>query len=300
MTNLKIGKDSTVGIIGLGIMGSSFASNLLTKGYNVHIFNRTKDKAKPLIEKGAIFHDTPRALASVSDVLMTSLTDQRAVESVTFGDDGFLAGLKKGRLWIDLSTIDPAASVRHAQEAKGAGILRLDAPVVGSKEAALKGEVIVLVGGNDDVYRNAEGFLNDIGKRVIYLGGDGNGHKMKLSINLYLALVAESFSESLTLARKLGLDGKTFVDVVNQTGHKSYFSLEKGPKIIARDFEPAFSLDNLFKDLSLVNEQVIKSGAILPLTEVALKEYSAAIQEGHGQKDFSVIAREVQRRNGLY
>jgi 3-hydroxyisobutyrate dehydrogenase-like beta-hydroxyacid dehydrogenase len=283
----------------MGIMGSSFASNLLDRGYQVHVYNRTREKAQPLIDRGAVFHSTPKELATFSDILMTSLTDQSAIDAVCQGEDGFLAGLRKNSLWIDLSTIDPAASSVHADAAKQAGIKRLDTPVVGSKDAALSGNLIVLVGGDEDVYRDAEGFLDEIGKNVIYLGKDGNGHRMKLAINLYLGLVAESFSESLTLAGKMGLDAKTFVDTINKTPHRNYFTEGKGPKIVAKDFEPAFSLDNLFKDLGLVNEQVKRTGAVLPFTELAIKQYSEAIQDGNGQKDFSIIAETIQRRNGL-
>ena len=280
-------------------MGSSMASNLLSRGFKVHIFNRTEEKARPLIDKGAIFHYTPRELAAVSDLIMTSLTDHDAVDSVAFGEDGFLEGMRRGSLWIDLSTIDPASSIRHAEAARKAEVMRLDTPVVGSRDAALSGTLIVLVGGNEDVYRRAEGFLNEIGKTIIYLGEDGSGHKMKLAVNQYLALVAVSFSESLTLARKMGIEGKAFVDTINSTAHKNYFTEGKGPKIVAGDFEPAFSLDNIFKDLRLVNEQIKQAGATLPLTEMAIEQYSEAVGAGQGKKDFSVIAMEIQRRNGL-
>jgi 3-hydroxyisobutyrate dehydrogenase-like beta-hydroxyacid dehydrogenase len=293
-------RDSAIGIIGLGIMGSSFAQNLLSKGFQVHVFNRTREKAQPLIDKGATFHPTAQELAYVSDIVMTSLTDEKAVEALALGDDGFIQSMNEGGLWIDLSTIDPVASVRHASAAKAAGKLRLDAPVVGSRDSALSGNLIVLVGGEADVFQGAEDFLNQIGRTVIYLGEDGNGHKMKLAVNLFLGLVAESFSESLTLARKFGLDPKVFVDTINRTPHKNYFTEGKGPKIVAEEFEPAFSLDNLYKDLRLVNLEVNRSGAVLPLTEVALGEYSAAIRQGQGKKDFSIIAHEVQRKNGLY
>ena len=115
-------------------MGSSFASNLLSRGYNIHVYNRTKEKAQLLVEKGATFHPTPKALASASDIIMTSLTDEGAVDAVTYGEEGLLNGAKKGALWIDLSTIDPSASIRHSEAAKQAGLERLDTPVVGSKD----------------------------------------------------------------------------------------------------------------------------------------------------------------------
>jgi 3-hydroxyisobutyrate dehydrogenase-like beta-hydroxyacid dehydrogenase len=293
-------KDTAIGVIGLGIMGSSFASNLLSRGYNnVHVYNRTEEKAQPLIERGATFHSTPRELASAADIIMTSLTDETAVDSLAFGEDGLLNGAKKGCLWIDLSTIDPSASVRHAEAAKKAGIERLDTPVVGSKDLASKGELIILVGGSREVLQKYEKFLKELGKSVIYLGADGNGHKMKLAINLHLGLLAESFSEAMVFAQKLGFDIKTFVETINDTPIKNYISQGKGPKIVEGNFEPAFSLNNLAKDLRLVNKQITEIGAILPMAKVSIEEYSKAVQDGEGQKDFSVIAREIQRKNGL-
>lgn len=299
MTTLSVDKKAIIGVIGLGIMGSSFALNLLSRGYNVHVYNRTKEKAQPLVKKGATFHSTPRDLASVADVIMTSLTDEAAVDSVAYDEDGFLNGAKKGALWIDLSTIDPSASLKHSEAAKQAGLDRLDTPVVGSKELASKGELIILVGGNHEVFEKYENFLKELGKSIIYLGSDGNGHKMKLAINLHLGLLAESFSESLAFSQKLGFDTKTFVETINKTPVGNYISQGKGPKIVEGNFEPAFSLNNLFKDLKLINTQITKTGAVLPMTKVAMEEYSRAVQNGDGQKDFSVIALEIQRKNGL-
>jgi 3-hydroxyisobutyrate dehydrogenase-like beta-hydroxyacid dehydrogenase len=299
LTTSGFNKEVNIGVMGLGIMGSSFASNLLSRGYNIHVYNRTKEKAEPLIEKGANFHPTPRELASAADIIMTSLTDQNAVDSVAFGQDGFLNGAKKGSLWIDLSTIDPSASIRQSEAAKRAGLERLDTPVVGSKDLASKGELIVLVGGDHEVFQKYEKFLNDLGKTVIYLGADGNGHKMKLAINLFLGLTAETFSEVLVFSEKLGFDAKTFVETINKTPHRNYISEGKGPNIVKGNFEPAFSLNNLYKDLGLINEQIGKTGAILPMTKVAIEEYSEAVKNGEGQNDFSVIALEIQRKNGL-
>lgn len=299
LTTLSTDKKAIVGIIGLGIMGSSFASNLLSRGYDVHVYNRTQEKARPLVEKGATFHPTPGKLASAAEIIMTSLTDEDAVDSVAFGKDGFLNGAKKGSLWIDLSTIDPSASIRHSEAAKKAGLERLDTPVVGSKDLASKGELIILVGGSREVFEKYEKFLNELGKTIIYLGSDSNGHKMKLAINLHLGLLAESFAEALTFSQKLGFDTKTFVETINKTPIGNYISQGKGPKIVEGNFEPAFSLNNLFKDLKLINKQITKTEAILPMTKVAIEEYSRAIQDGEGQKDFSVIALEIQRKNGL-
>jgi len=288
-----------VGVIGLGLMGSAFASNLLSRGYEVHVYNRTEQKTQPLVAKGAIFHPSPKELASSVDIVMTSLTDQNAIDSVTLGEDGFLNSMRKGGLWIDLSTIDPTASVRHAEAAKKAGVDRLDTPVVGSEDLASKGDLMILVGGSNEVFRKYENFLNELGKTVAYLGADGNGHRMKLDVNLYLGLIGESFSEALVLSLKQGFDAKTFVEIINKTPHRNYFSEGKGPKIAAGNFDAAFSLNNLLKDLRLADKQANETGAQLPMSKVALAQYSKAAENGEGNKDFSVIALALEKANKL-
>ncbi|MGE5379398.1 MAG: NAD(P)-dependent oxidoreductase, partial [Candidatus Saccharibacteria bacterium] len=150
-----------------------------------------------------------------------------------------------------------------------------------------------------DVYEKHVDLLNEIGKTVIYLGEDGNGHKMKLAVNLFMSLTANSFSEALAFAEKQGLDARSFVDTINKTPHSNYITKGKGPKILEGDYAAAFSLSNLIKDLGLVSEQIKRTGAVLPLTEVAIKEYSEAMKGGQGSKDFSVIAREIELKNGL-
>ena len=121
MKNSGFNNEVYVGVMGFGIMGSSFAFNLLSRGYNVHVYNRTEEKAKPLLKKGAIFYSTPRELALVTDIIITSLTDQNAIDTAAFGEDGFFNGANKGCLWIDLSTIDPSASIRYSEVAKQSG-----------------------------------------------------------------------------------------------------------------------------------------------------------------------------------
>jgi 3-hydroxyisobutyrate dehydrogenase-like beta-hydroxyacid dehydrogenase len=299
MTAKETRNPMTVGVIGLGLMGSAFASNLLLRGHEVHVYNRTARKAEPLVAKGAVLHPSAKDLASSVDIVMTSLTDQDAIDSVALGEDGFLDSMRKGSLWIDLSTIDPRASVRHAEAAKKAGVDRLDAPVVGSEDLASSGGLVILVGGSKEVFQKYESFLNELGKTVSYLGADGNGHRMKLDVNLYLGLIGEAFSEALVLSQKQGFDAKTFVETINKTAHKNTFSEVKGPKIAAGDFDAAFSLNNLLKDLRLADKQASETGAILPMSKVALAEYSNAAKVGDGDKDFSVIALELERRNKI-
>src|SRR5271169_140992 len=141
-------ENMTIGVIGLGLMGSAFASNLLSRGYNVHVYNRTRQKAEPLVAKGAILHLSTKDLASSVDIVLTSLTDESVIESLALGETGFLNSMKKGSVWIDVSTIDPTSSIRFTELAKESSVDRLDAPVVGSEDLASKGELMILVGGS--------------------------------------------------------------------------------------------------------------------------------------------------------
>jgi len=289
-----------VGVVGLGVMGTALATRLLSRGFDVHVYNRTAEKADALARMGAVSHTTPRELASFVDIILTSLTDQSAIDSVAFGPDGFLGTMRKEEcVWIDLSTIDPDASIRHALASKEAGVERLDAPVVGSRAPAEKGELTILVGGDERTFRNYEGFLSELGKMVVYLGQDGNGHKMKLIFNLHLALIGESFSEVLVFSEKLGFKPNTFLDLFNKTPHRTYFSEVKGPKIVQGDYEPAFSLNNLVKDLRLAEEQAKKAGATLPLSRVVTGEFRKAAEAGLGERDYSAIALSLERQNGI-
>ena len=287
-----------VGVLGLGKMGSGFASNLLTRGYEVHVYNRSAEKTRPLVAKGAIAHLNPQELAQKVDVTITSLTDQDAVREVALGKNGFLKSLKKGSLWIDMSTIDPDASKGHAGEAASLGIDRLDAPVVASPAMAAEGKAILLVGGDRRLFGKYEDFLKDLGNAV-YLGEAGAGHKMKLAINLYLGLVAESFAEAMVFSQKLGFEARTFVDTVNKTAHRNYFTEGKGPNIAAGKFEATFTLNNLVKDLRLADDQARKNRMALPLSSVVTALSAGAVNLGYGEKDYTAIALEIQRLNGI-
>ncbi len=158
---------------------------------------------------------------------------------------------------------------------------------------------MILVGGDTDVFQKYQDFLSELGKVVEYLGPAGNGHKMKLDVNLYLGLIGESFSEALVLSLKQGFEANKFVDIINKSPHKNTFSEIKGPKIATGNFDPAFSLNNILKDLKLAEKQARETGATLPMSDVTVPLYSKAAENGDGDKDFSVIALELERANKL-
>src|SRR2546430_11325912 len=199
-----------VGVLGLGKMGSAFATNLLSKRNEVHVYNRSKDRLRGLVAKGAVAHPSPIELGKSVDVLITSLPDQEVVDSMVMGDDGALRGMMKGALWIEMSTIDPDASIREAEQAKRAGVDRFDAPVIVNPNMAATGNLSLLVGGDESVFEKNREFLNQLGSTVIYLGKPGSGHKMKLILNLFLGTISLALSESFVLSQKLGFEPRAF------------------------------------------------------------------------------------------
>ncbi len=292
-------KELKVGVIGLGAMGSAIAESLISKGYETHVYNRTKEKAAQIRERGAAVHETPRDLGAAVDILITSLTDEKATDKVAQGENGFLFGMKKDTLWIETSTADPDTSISLSNEARQLGINRLEAPIVGNQIMMREQKVTMLVGGDRKLFERYEKFLGDLSNKVVYVGPDGHGLKMKLLINLYLGLVSESFSEVFVLSEKLGFAPSTFVNILNQTPHKNYFSEVKGPKLAIHDFSPLFSMENLLKDLRLAIRQVDETDSVLPVSKLVTQEFAKAVASGEGKKDFSAIAHAIERMNGL-
>jgi 3-hydroxyisobutyrate dehydrogenase-like beta-hydroxyacid dehydrogenase len=288
-----------VGILGLGKMGTAFATNLLSKRNEVHLYNRNKDRLSGLVAKGALAHPSPVELAKSVDVVITSLTDQDVVDSVVMGEKGALQGMKKGSLWIEMSTIDPDASVRQADQAKKAGIDRLDAPVIGNPEMAAQGHESLLVGGDGRVFEKNREFLSQLGSTVIYLGRPGNGHKMKLILNLFLGTIGLAFSEAFVLAQKLGFEPRAFVDAFNKTPHKNYFSDVKGPLVAKGDYTPLFTVNMLLKDLTLAENQATRQKVALPVGSLVKQLFTTSVNQGQGEMDFSSIALTLQKLNGI-
>jgi 3-hydroxyisobutyrate dehydrogenase-like beta-hydroxyacid dehydrogenase len=288
-----------VGILGLGKMGSAFATNLLSKRNEVHVYNRSKDRLRGLVAKGAVAHPSPMDLGKSVDMVITSLTDQDVVDSLVMGDSGALRGMKKGVLWIEMSTIDPDASIREAEQAKRAGVDRLDAPVIGNPDMAAEGHISLLVGGDEYVFVKNREFLNQLGSTVIYLGKPGSGHKMKLILNLFLGTIGLAFSEAFVLSQKLGFEPNAFVDAFNKTPHKNYVSDVKGPLIAKGDYTPLFTVNMLLKDLTLAENQATRQRAVLPAGSLAKQLFTTSVNQGQGEMDFSSIALTLQKLNGI-
>ena len=199
---------TAVGFVGLGAMGSRLAGRLLGAGYEVHGSNRSKDKAAELIGRGLVWHDTPREVASAVELVISMVSDDHALEAVSSGPDGILAGLSSAEVYVDMSTVSPDASAALAHDVRKLGAHMLDAPVSGSVPQAEAGTLTIMVGGDPGAFAAAEPVLAALGSKVVLVGGNGKGLLLKLAINISLATQIIAFSEGLVLAERGGIDAR--------------------------------------------------------------------------------------------
>ncbi len=278
-----------IGFIGLGIMGSSMAENLVKKGFELIVHNRTKDKAEELIKKGAVWVDSPQEVAEQADIVFTMLANPKVVEEVALGDNGFLNHIAKGKLWVDCSTVDPTFSRKMAAEAGKRGVRFMDAPVTGSRLPAKRGELVFLVGGSQENMQEVEPMLKAMGKEISYQGVIGQGTSMKVIINLMLAQSMAAFAEAVRLGEALGLEKETVVDTLLNGPTTAPFLKAKKDKVMSQDFSADFPLEHMQKDLQLVSQAAFENNIALPIANAAKELYMMAKQNGFGNQDFSAI-----------
>jgi 3-hydroxyisobutyrate dehydrogenase/glyoxylate/succinic semialdehyde reductase len=279
-----------IGFIGLGTMGSRMAANLLKHGHSLVVFNRTRAKADSLVAEGAKWADSPAALAAQVEILFTMLARPDIVEETALGQDGFLAHLESGRLWVDCSTVDPSFSKKMAAEAQARGVRFLGAPVSGSKIPAAQAKLIFLVGGDAADLEACRPLLQCMGDRIVHCGGQGMGASLKMVMSQVLGTGMAAFSEGLILGQSLGLSHDVLFDTLFNGPAAAPFIAVKRDRIESENYGQAdFALRLLQKDLQLAADSAYETGVAMPLTNVAKEIYRLAIREGHGNEDISAI-----------
>ena len=288
-----------IGFIGLGAMGALIVPRLMAGGHVVAGWNRSRDKAKPLLKGGMKWADSPRAVAEQSEIVFCIVTDGEAVREVALGEQGVLAGLKKGCVFIDMSTIAPQVSKSIAAEFAKAGRFMLDAPLSGSPVTVVQGNASVMVGGDKNAFERVRDVLLLIGPKVTYIGESGLAVTMKLAVNLLLMVEVITFGEAVALAEKGGVSREAALDAILKSvaaspvlGYRGPFILEgKMPKV------PLADVTLQQKDMLLVLELARKLGSPTPLAAAANEMMNACRGLGLDQNDF-VIAHEAYRRLG--
>ena len=278
-----------IGFIGLGIMGSRMAANVQKHGYDLVMFNRTRAKAQPLIDKGATFAESPAKAAEQVDILFTMLAHPDAVEQAALGRDGFLSHLKPNALWIDCSSVNPSFSKKMAAEAARREVHFVDAPVTGSAPVAAEAKLVFWVGADGADLEKIRPLLLCMGNKIVHAGGHGTGTSMKMVINLLLGNAMAAFAEAMALGEGLGLSQKMLFDSLLGTPAVAPFLASKRQKIESGNYEAEFPLRWMQKDMHLASVSAYESGVAMPLTNAAKELYRLAMREGHASQDFSAI-----------
>ncbi|GFN32102.1 NAD(P)-dependent oxidoreductase [Paenibacillus xylaniclasticus] len=286
---------TTVGFIGLGTMGFAMATNLLRKGFDVTVYNRTASKAEELRTLGASVASSPAEAASGRHVVITMVSNDDSIHAVYDGEQGIFAGVDSGTVIVDSSTISPEMARRLADDAAKRDAVFLDAPVTGSKPAAEAGLLVFMVGGSAEAASSIEHVLLAMGRRVIPMGPSGSGAVAKLAHNTIVGINTAALMEGFAIATAGGIDSESFLALVQSGGAASKAAELKGPKLLEEDYSVQFALELMLKDLRLSSVLSDRLGVPTPLLEASKSLYQAGNSAGHGSLDLSAVAKVYEQ-----
>ncbi len=280
-----------VGFIGTGIMGGSMAGHLLAAGHRLHVFNRTRSKAEPLVARGAVWHGSPAAVAAAADVVVTMLGEPVDVEQVYFGDSGrnpagqgVIAAARAGTLLIDMTTSSPVLAARIASTAADRGLAALDAPVSGGDLGARTAALVIMVGGDPKAFARARPLFDLLGRSATLLGPAGSGQRCKLANQVAVAVGMVAWCEALAHARAGGLDPAVVQQVIAGGAAGSWALTNLAPRALAGDFAPGFLVRHILKDIRLAREAAADDAVSYPGLAVAERLYQELAESGHGDQ----------------
>jgi 3-hydroxyisobutyrate dehydrogenase-like beta-hydroxyacid dehydrogenase len=286
---------STIGFVGLGAMGSRIAGRLIDAGNQVYATNRTKSKAQALLERGLRWRQSPREVAAAADVVFSMVTDDAALQAITSGPDGILAGLERGKAYVDMSTVSPRASRAVADRVRAVGAKMLDAPVSGSIPQAESGTLAIMVGGGEDAFATVEPLLRQLGRTVTRIGENGQGLVLKLAINISLAVQTLAFSEGLLLAERDGIDPDFAAEVMSATPIGSPMLKARIPLLLDLPEEAWFDVAMMQKDVRLALHAADELSLRLPSAAVADEMLGRADDLGYAHRDLAALHEVLAR-----
>ncbi len=274
-----------VGFVGMGIMGSAMAGNLLKAGFRVTVWNRTAERAAPLVDAGATLGTTPAEVASVSQVTISCVSDSPDVEAVALGDRGIVDGAARGSVYIDCSTISPEVTRSIAARLRERGVEMLDAPVSGGDVGAKAGTLSIMVGGDAQTFERCRPVFGAMGKTIVHCGPSGAGQVVKLCNQTAGALHLMAMAEAIALCKRSGVDPERMLEAVSAGAAGSWMLSNLAPRALRGDFAPGFMVDLQQKDLRLVLETAASTGTVMPgvaLVNQVLRMLQARGRGGEG------------------
>ena len=286
-----------IGIIGLGMLGNAVALHLMDSGYEVTAYNRTKEKATELKEKGATIVESPKKVAENSELVIIVVKDADAVKQISFDNNGIVNGNHVKLIVADMSTIDPSESKNISKQFFDSGITKLDIPVMGGPNVAITGDLVMMASGNKKSFDNCKEVFDTISNKVFFLGENGVANSIKLAMNLQITMLAMALSEGIMLVKKLDADPKIFLEILNSTYFKTGMSEKKAYKMIEGKYDTTFTLSNLKKDITTITNAAKSLGVELPMISKAEEVYENAIKEGFGNIDYTGIIEYLKKIN---
>jgi 3-hydroxyisobutyrate dehydrogenase-like beta-hydroxyacid dehydrogenase len=286
-----------VGFVGLGHMGGNMAARFLAAGYPVFGEEQHRADAEDLVQHGLQWCDTPREVAESADVVFTSLPSDAVLAAVSAGADGILSGLAPGKIWLDMSTVSPSASRELSERVEAVGARMLDAPVSGSIPQVQAGTLTIMVGGDEQAYREVEPILRELGSPV-HIGQNGQGLVLKLAVNISLAVQMLAFSEGLLLAERAGIDRKLAVEVMTQTAIGSPMLKARAPLILELPEEAWFDVGMMQKDVVLALDAGRRLNVPLPSAAAADEMLTVAMALGYEHRDLAALFEVLGRLSG--
>ncbi|MCA1715324.1 MAG: NAD(P)-dependent oxidoreductase [Actinobacteria bacterium] len=290
--------DNAIAVLGTGIMGAAMARNLLAAGFEVRAWNRSREKAEPLADDGATVADSPAGAAEGAGFVLTMLADADAVAEAAGGEDGALSALPDDGVWLQTSTVGLEGQEKLAGIADERGVYYVDAPVLGTKQPAEQGQLIVLASGPEEVHERSEPVFDAVGSKTLWLGPAGAGSRLKLVTNNWILGLLGALAETVSFAEALDVDPNRFLKVIEGGPLGVPYAQMKGQMMIEEEFLTSFSANLARKDANLVLQAAEANGLRLPLTEAAAEHFDETIDAGHGEEDMAAIYQATRPDRG--
>lgn len=295
----NITKNTKIGWIGTGVMGLSMSGRLLAEDYSVTVYSRTKSKAQQVIDQGAVWADSPKAVAEQSDVIFSIVGFPKDVEEVYFGDQGILNGAKPGSILIDMTTTKPSLSEKIYEAAKTKNIASIDAPVSGGDVGAKNGTLSIMIGGDKEVVDAVMPLFEIMGKNMIYEGKAGAGQHTKMCNQITIAGTMIGVCESLLYAHKAGLDLNVMLQAISGGAAGCWTLNNLAPRIVNRNFDPGFYVEHFIKDMEIALEEAKNMNLALPGLALVHQLYKAVEAQGHGRKGTHALTLALETISGV-
>jgi len=286
-----------IGIIGIGMLGEAVALNLLNLGYDISVYNRTKQKTIEVEKRGAKVMDSPKIMAENTELIIIIVKDADAVKELSFGEKGIIESKNKKLIVADMSTIDSTESKNIANEFQKNNIQKLEIPVMGGPNVAITGKLVMMASGPKTGFEHCKTIFEKIANKIFFLGEQGIANSIKLAMNLQITMLALSLSEGITLVKKSNVDPKIFLEVLNSTYFKTGMSENKAFKMIEGNYDATFTLANLKKDITTITNTSKDLKIELPMITKAEEIYKNAINEGLGNLDYTGIIEYIKKIN---